>query len=366
MILIFKNNNYELTTNSTDLGVTDKQFSKTSTDLSTFFVKTHIEGSTCSYPQDIKSLFPRWLRMENDGNTVLISLTEKYYEWLTCGSDDITDVGFFNLEDLTNFENIPKSLLHHLTYSYINALPETSITGDLISREGIIRLVSNIKTNLYSKKGTEDSIKLLISAAFDYDTDTISVSYPKRYVLNLNSGNFNFNFIGNDVGYDTDKYEGYASTYIDLNSSILNFSVLPDGDIWQEYSYVVNCAELTKEQYEGVVRPIVHPAGFRDVLNYNSELFNEINDSLSVLTIYEIPKIKNYTGYTLGSTTTIGSTFGCISGLTAPTYVFPTWDVEISAYPSGVSFGKIILSDFFKLLPNSGYTFPNELFTCDT
>jgi hypothetical protein len=157
-----------------------------------------------------------------------------------------------------------------------------------------------------------------------------------------------------------------SPAYTQLSGSKLNFSVMNDGDVWQEYSYVINSSDLSQEEYDGVVRPLTHPAGLKDIFNYRTDIFNNDYDAASVITIYEITKIKNYTGYTMGSTQTIGNTFGCISGLTAPNYVFPTWDVVISGYPAGVTFGKILVSDFFKLRPNSGYTFPNELFTCDT
>jgi hypothetical protein len=51
-------------------------------------------------------------------------------------------------------------------------------------------LVDNVKTNLYAKKGTKDSFKLLINQFFDVDPDLISVSYPKQHILRLNSGRF--------------------------------------------------------------------------------------------------------------------------------------------------------------------------------
>jgi hypothetical protein len=364
MILIFKNNNYELNTDPASLGLTDAEFADGTTNISSFFVKTSQAGVTCAYPQNIKNLFPRWLRLSNNNNSILISLTEQYYQWLSCNCNDITDVGFLNLEDLTNIDNIPTELLSNLANSYINAIPKQSITDGLISETGLKNLIKNIKTNLYAKKGTEESIKLVINKAFDIPVENISISYPKKYTFKLNGGSFdwmrdNLNTVG-------EYYVNLPTFYPQLTGSRLNFSVLSDGDIWQGYSYVVNCADLSSEEYLGVVRPITHPTGYKDIFNYKPEIFNDTFNSASFITIYEIPKIQNYGDYTLGSTQTIGYTFGCASGFTSPTYVFPTWDVEISQYPVGVSFGPIKLSDFFELFPNSGYTFPNELFSCDT
>jgi len=367
MILIFKNNNYELNTSPSDFGLTAASFSDATTDISSFFIKTNETGVTCAYPQNIKNLFPRWIRLSNNSNSVLIALTEQYYEWLTCGSNDdnnefkITDVGFLNLEDLTNIDNIPAQLLANLAYSYVNAIPKESITGGLISETGLKSLIKNIKTNLYAKKGTEESIKLVINKIFNISPENVSIGYPKKYILRLNGGNFdwmrdNLNSVGEYV----------PTVYPQLSGSRLNFSVISDGDIWQSYSYVVNCSALSEAQYTGVVRPIIHPTGFKDVFNYKLNVFNNTNNSNSGITIVEIPKIQNYGGYTLGSSQSIGYTFGCASGFTAPYYLFPSWDYEISSYPAGSTFGVIVLSDFFELTPIPGYTFPNETFTCDT
>jgi hypothetical protein len=365
MILIFKNNNYELNTNPTTLGLSGGGFDAAATNLSSFFVKTQTAGVTCHYPQNIANLFPYWLRISNNNsNSVLISLTEQYYKWLSCECNDITGINFFSLEDLTNLENIPTSLLKNVANSYVNAIPEQSITNGIISETGLIDLIKNIKSNIYSKKGSEESIKLLINTVFNIPVENISISYPKRYLFKLNGGNFDW--MQDNLNPSGNYSAEVSSSYVQLSGSRLNWSVMGDGDVWQEYSYVINCADLSDQEYTGVVRPIMHPAGLRDLFNYRSDIFNNEYNAQSVITVYELPKIKNYTGYTLGSSQTIGYTFGCSSGLTAPTYVFPTWDVEISQYPVGVSFGVIKLSDFAQLLPNNGYTFPNELFTCDT
>ena len=361
MILIFKNNNYELNTSPTDFGLTAGSFSDATTNISSFFMKTAETGVTCAYPQNIKNLFPRWLRLSNNNNSILIALTEQYYEWLSCNCNDITDVGFLSLEDLTNIDNIPTDLLTNLANSYINAIPQQSITDGLITETGLKNLIKNIKTNLYAKKGTEESIKLVINQGFGVPVESISIGYPKKYILRLNSGNFdwmrdNLNSVGEYV----------PTVYPQLSGSRLNFSVISDGDIWQAYSYVVNCSALSEAQYTGVVRPVTHPSGFKDLFNYKPNVFNNTNNSNSGITIVEIPKIQNYGGYTLGSSQSIGYTFGCASGFTAPYYLFPSWDYEISSYPAGSTFGVIVLSDFFELTPIPGYTFPNETFTCDT
>jgi hypothetical protein len=368
MILIFKNNNYELNTSPSDFGLTDSSFADATTDISSFFIKTSETGVTCAYPQNIKNLFPRWIRVSNNDNSVLISLTEQYYQWLSCessttinGITGITEVKFLSLEDLTNIDNIPGELLSNLANCYINAIPKQSISDGLISETGLKNLIKNVKTNLYAKKGTEESIKLVINKGFDIPVENISIGYPKKYIFRLNGGNFDW------MRDNLDSVAEYVPTiHPQLTGSRLNFSVISDGDIWQSYSYVVNCSALSEVEYIGVVRPATHPSGFKDLFNYKPNIFNNTNNSNSGITIVEIPKIQNYGGYTLGSSQTIGYTFGCASAFASPYYLFPSWDYEISNYPAGSTFGVIILSDFFELTPLPGYTFPNETLTCDT
>jgi len=329
--------------------------------ITSFFSFISGLSASCEYPLSIRELFPYWMRVDSNGNSVLISLTEQYYKWLVCNSTDINDISFLKLEDLFNLETIPAELLTNLANTYVNSLPPSQITN--LSSTNLKSLIENIKVNLYNKKGTKDSVKYLISTLFGIEATEISVSYPKRYVLTLNGGNYDW--MRDNLG-PTGQYSPNPESFRpQLTGSRLNFSVIRDGDMWQEYSYVVNATGLTSSYYQDILSPIIHPIGTKYFVNTRQDIFNNEYDSLSFITIYEIPKIQNYTGYTLGSTTTIGYTFGCASGLTAPTYVFPSWDVEISQIP-GISFGNININDFLTLLPLPGFTFPNELLTCDS
>lgn len=79
--------------------------------------------------------------------------------------------------------------------------------------------------------------------------------------------------------------------------------------------------------------------------------------------IEEIPLIKNYASYTINSSNSINSNIGCSTQFIAPTYTFPSWDDQISTYPSGFTFGFIKLNDFFTLT-KLGYVSPNTNLTC--
>ena len=78
----------------------------------------------------------------------------------------------------------------------------------------------------------------------------------------------------------------------------------------------------------------------------------------------ETPQIQNYSLYTILSNQTISATLGCATIFGVPVYTFPSWDVEISQTP-GITFGKIVLSDFFTITSNSpGSPSPNASLTC--
>lgn len=97
-------------------------------------------------------------------------------------------------------------------------------------------------------------------------------------------------------------------------------------------------------------------------------LITEINSTIfynkaPIIIPTETPQIRNYAAYNLGSTGSISKSVGCSSGFAAPTYVFPTWSIQLSKY-AGISFGKILIRDFTKLGIKAGFTSPNQNFTC--
>jgi len=334
--------------------------------IASFFAPEENIVNTCKYPINIRELFPYWLRLTRDGESLLISLTEHYYNWLSCNTQNITDLGFFSLEELISLENIPENLLEHLAYTYFNSLPKEAITQRTVSPEKVKQIIDNIKVNLYSKKGAEDSFKLLINEFFNIEPDRISISYPKKYLLRLNGGRFDW--IRDSVNTGANYNVNIDDFYPQLTGSILNYSVIQDGDLWQDFSYVLNISGISQEPYRDIIKPIVHPAGTKDFFQLRQDIFNNVSDNdIIISNDEELPLFRNYSMYTIGSTATIGHTFGCTAGLggvTAPIYVFPSWDVEISAkYYAGMSFGEIMIEDFLSLKPTNG-VYPNSGLTC--
>lgn len=354
--------NYDLSTIDIEPRV---QFESLVQPVSSFFVPTPQPPTTCKYPLNIKELFPYWLRLNSNGNSVLISLTQSYYDWLCCNTTDINDLSFFRLEDLIDLQYIPDNLVEHLSNTYLNALPADSI-GTYVSPEKIKNLIDNIKVNLYSSKGAENSFKLVINDFFGVDPDDISLTYPKKYVLRLNGGRYDW--MRDNLNATGDYSTNISDFYPQLTGSYLNYSVIYDNDLWQEFSYVVTTPGISQDTYTNAVRPILHPAGTKDFFNAKFGSKTTVQNPAVVVT-NEISILANYALYTLGSTASIGHTFGCsgaYGGVTGyPIYKFPSWDVDIDGkYYTGMTFGQINIGDFLYLTPVPGFTYPNSGLTC--
>jgi hypothetical protein len=250
------------------------------------------------------------------------------------------DASFLNLEAFIDIKSIPENFIKNQLYTYINSFPQDGIQTDnnptgIVAPDAARNLYDNVKVNLYTKKGTEESFKFVLESLFGIAADKVSISYPKRYTLRLNGGRY-------DWMRDDTKLRGQYSTNPahynpQLTGSFLNYSILQDSDLWQEHSYVLNISGLTAGVYQQVVRPLVHPAGTKDFYDLRNDVFNNISDSTSGL-IAELPVIGNYAFYNLFSYQSLSGCCGCsgISGGTDPwpSHVFPNWDVEISTkYP---------------------------------
>jgi hypothetical protein len=342
------------------------EFAALNQPVASFFAPTEGLPGSCKYPLNIKELFPYWLRLNENGNSVLISLTQNYYDWISCNASDINTLSFLKLEDLLDTETIPEELIQHLAYTYFNSLPTETITNNIVSPQKVKQIIDNIKINLYAKKGSEDSFRSLINDFFGVDPDKITISYPKKYILRLNGGRYEW--MQTTQPSETPKYTELSEFYPESTSSYLNYSVIQDNNLWQDFSYVLTTPGVSLDAYTAAIKPVLHPAGTKDFFNIRFDIPNNpINDNVTY-TESEISVFRNYALYTLGSTGSIGHTFGCsgsYGGVTGyPIYKFPTWDEQISQYEAGISFADVIVGDFTTLTPLSGYTYPNEGLTC--
>lgn len=83
----------------------------------------------------------------------------------------------------------------------------------------------------------------------------------------------------------------------------------------------------------------------------------------TIFTAYQIPKIQNYASYNPTSTSSLSVSVGCASKFNSPSYVFPSWDADISTYTAGFTFGVIKIKDFLTLTSET-ITDPNNSLTC--
>jgi len=311
-----------------------------------------IYESGCSYPLDIRNQFPLWALFKTVSTEPnLADLTQSYYNWLTCGTNvDISpNFGFFELEKLKQVNELPKELLLLYSQLFIPSLPEDALDND-VSEEELKTLLNGIYNKLYVKKGAEYSFKYLISLFFKVTPNDIYVVYPKRYLMTLNSG-----------------YSSEINGGTPLNTmGRLNYSILRDNNLWNEFSYVVNIKGtgqyIQKERFERLIRPMLHPVGLKDYYQEQQNLFENITETIITRKI-EIPKIYNYFFYTLLSTESVDRCNGCSYSApeNVPSYVFPSWSTKI---PVGISFGLINISDFWEMEPRLSGVYPNDDINC--
>lgn len=311
-----------------------------------------LTAGNCVYPVNIETQFPYWTTIKNSTSDInLIDLIKEYYNWLNCGSTTITPYfGFFELDKLKDINSQSQSFtLNSFIETFIPSLDKSTVGQD-VSEQEVKTLLNSIKTKLYGKKGTEASFKYIIALVFGVAQNDIYITHPKKYLMVLNGG-ANSQIAGIDRSL----------------RGILNFSILKDNTIWNDYTYIINVSGINApseaERYQKVIRPLLHPAGLNGLYQERKDLFNPKNEDFGSLE-YEIPLVKYYLEYTFNTNSTITN---CTWGW--PQHVFPDWDKDIYVYDSqlpapGVTFGGINIRDFLRLEPLPGGTFPNEALTC--
>jgi hypothetical protein len=313
-------------------------------------------------PVQVESQIPSWLKGEN-GNKVsgLGTFLQAYYDWLANGYGN-TGVNIMDVSSLIDIDETPDSLLPNFIQTYapdisgIYDLPE-----DVRPKDSDIRnTIKNIRTEVYRRKSNEEAFRSLMGSLFSIDPETIQFSYPKRKLLRLNGGILDW-MIDSTYYAATGEYSNERYTVV---GSHLNQGVMPDGKMWQEYSYLLTSEiDDSNPYYEDVIKKTLNPAGLLGLYE-KVEVYSEGGYDPGPVTIHETPKISNYYPYNILSTQTLDRCIGCTGELSYPgwrhpTFVYPSWDVEISQKNSE-DFGSIILDDFFTLSPISGQVWPNE------
>lgn len=289
-------------------------------------------GSGCSRQFDVKNYLPNWLVLEDKaGEPSFVKFIQYYYDWFYCPAES----GIYANEifDYIDINNITDDIKGSVLNSYLPGVyPIFQTYGYDPKIENIIKVLTNIKLDLYQRKTSPSCVNQFFSDMFD-DVVSVSVTTTAPGTLSIE-----FNLI---------------------ESSEINLSMLDD-----------------------IYREVLHPYGMifnssLTTINFTEDLFRQASGTGSsggntfgtAVQSFEIPKLGNYMVYNMGDTGTIEPITGCypegvirVRGISAntadmPTFNHPSWNDEI---PNGVSFGNINILDFlimeYTKSPNSGIT----------
>lgn len=312
-------------------------------------------------PVRIDSQVPVWLKRNN---SLMPNFLQSYYDWLA-SLYGYTGVGIMDLSNLSDISESPEVTLPHFIEMYAPDLKKIyDIPEELQpSPENIRKTILNIRQEIYQRKSNEDAFKSLMASLFSINPDTINISYPKRKILRLNGGLLDW-MSNSDYYGETGEYSEQRYTMV---GSHLNQGVFPDSGMWQDFSYVLTSEiDDSNPYYEATVKETLHPAGLVGLYE-KIEQYSEGDFIPGPVSDYEIPKISNYYPYTLGTTGTLNKCSGCTGALfkpgwTFPTFVYPSWDVDIMNGPSA-NFGSIKILDFTELKSIPGEDSPNDIIT---
>ncbi len=211
------------------------------------------DATTPRFPFYIKDRLPSHV-VENYG--LYVKFIEAYFEWL-----GITN-GINKIPYLMDINNVSSDLLIHHKELLAKLWPENNQFNWSDPANSVIdlrRFISFIR-KFYLTKGTEESIRFLLSSLFDLDPAAIDFDYPKVRLLYLSDSIWVPN-LTEDSDAIGNTYEGYWSDSRTLLSDGVRFR----DKYYQEFSYVV---KATTNDDRGAfvlepVREIAHPAGFR-------------------------------------------------------------------------------------------------------
>lgn len=323
-------------------------------------------------PVQVEAQVPFWMVKNSDGYgnpSNMIMFLQHYYEWLS-NFYGYENTNIFEITKLFDISETPSYLLPNFVKYYAPDIYDVfGLTGDKKPTSDAIRnTIANIKTEIYEAKSTETTFKRLMGTLFEIDPNTISIKYPKRKIMRLNGGLLEW--MSNGSNPQSVSYFGGTGEYSDerytLVGSYLNQGVLQDGNFWQEYSYVIDSSvDDSDPYYEEVVKKTLHPAGLVGFYE-QTEVFSDISEGdIDESDDYEVPLVAHYYPYRLDSTATLSKCAGCSgelhrSGWDYPTFVFPSWDVQIDR-KNITEFGKINVFDFFTLTSSAGNQSPNDI-----
>jgi hypothetical protein len=346
------------------------------------------EVQTCGTLYDITDQIPNWVIYEkaqrsSSGQSTLtiFDFIQKYYDWLYCDASTGSQYGLSrNILDLIDIRKTREEFIRNIFSSYAPGFDKLFTSPNLsVGRKEIETFFSNIRTNFYHKKGTEQGIRKLLTTLFVIDENEIQIEYGKTQLLRLNGGKF----YDDKFTFRTDQ--GSTGTYLvrgDLAGSYLNSSKFQDGNWFHDYSYLLFVGDKyqTNNDLEELYREVAHPAGMQLVFGKQLSDFTPVEPDDEDATVCEYPLLRNYAPYQLftsynsvqanysgitfyGITACVGCCGASYSGFSGPTHRFPGWAFDGFGAATNLFF-KINISDFIILCGPAGITSPNENLTC--
>jgi len=292
---------------------------------------------------DIRHLFPRYIlkRSESSSPTnYLVKFTQAYYDWLyNFGGYRLFSLPLHSIaiSELLDIDHTPDDFLKHFIYAYAPGFPDwylSGITTDAphgvaseshFANSGVRTFIKNIRQSFYQRKSTEDAYRYFFQSLYGSTFDT-EFYYPKTDIFRLNGGRFDGQYV---YGYITGMPKDIDGASGILPSSTLNGRWrFQDSDWLQEYSYVIkgHIPQINEETgmpiYFDALYEMLHPAGMKGFWEKTEEDYIPPDDFDGGFNFCESPNLKNYFGYRINATGSIGYCAGC-SG-SGHTYDGPT------------------------------------------
>ena len=173
-----------------------------------------ISNSECSRVFDVRQFLPYWLVQDHENNkTLLVTFLQHYYDWLYCS--DLSNLYTDNIRTLQDLENITDTTKDAFIKSFIPQIYEE--VQNHTSSE-ITNFLLNLKRDVISKKGTEESIALFFTKLFP-KISSVTFNTVSNLELNITINTTEISEIDTYVSA-YEKYMHIAGTRVSIGSNL--------------------------------------------------------------------------------------------------------------------------------------------------
>ena len=254
----------------------------------------------------ITSRFPFYVRdrlpshvLEN--YELYVKFIESYFEWLGISN------GIDKIPYLMDLNNISSDLLIHHKELLANFFPENTQLNwsDPSLSEIDLRKFLSFVRQFYLTKGTEESIRFLLSSLYNLESSIIDFAYPKLSMCILSDSIWvpGASLEGGGARIDTDALGNTYPGYWSDSRTLLSGGVRFRDKYYQEFSYAIT-ATVPNVPDSGAnffilnsVKDIAHPAGFRLFNNVGPETYTPTPPGTIDTGYSESPLIGHYLAY---------------------------------------------------------------------